>query len=77
MKISFEMACELGLIRDDALEFAQRRVEGASILSPATDRAVEDAFRFRRKEIYNRFNIQDGMVEVDSKLSRLSIASHR
>lgn len=55
-EITFEMAVSLGIIKDDSLEFAQKSVEGHSILSPATERLVEENFRSRKNEIRDRNN---------------------
>jgi len=56
-EITFEMAVSLGIIKDDSLEFAQKRVEGCSVLSRATDEAVEKAFRARKDEIRSNHKV--------------------
>ena len=66
-EITFETARELGLLKDDALDFAYRSVEGCSVLSPATDRWFEMAFRSRKNELrqkYQYVNYEGELLKV-------------
>jgi hypothetical protein len=54
-EITFETAREMGLLKDDALYFAYRSVEGCSILSEATHKYFEMAYRSRKKELYQKY----------------------
>ena len=50
-KITFEIAKELGLIKDNSLSLAYRHVEGYSIISNSTDIAFENAYKNAKKSV--------------------------
>ena len=55
-EITFETARELGILKDDSLDYAYLAVEGCSILSMATDKAFEQAHDKRLTEVKKKYS---------------------